>query len=239
MEMDERKLIEMDLSDTIIGRYHGFSVGSRHFYLYPVTLGKMYLLGRLIEDLHVNYDIVKANPYVEMLRLSVEHKEVCCQILTYHTIHTMTKIFDNEFVQNRTKWFVENIDNEALAKILKMVMTDKTDTFMKHLGIDREQARMKRVMSVKQDKNSITFGGLSIFGSLIDSACERYGWTKEYVVWGIDYASLTLMLADKITSTYLTDEERKRLPASVLNKSKVINMDDPKNRDMVKQVDWR
>ena len=41
------------------------------------------------------------------------------------------------------------------------------------------------------------FGGKTIWGTLIDAACERYGWTFDYVVWGISYNNLTLMLKDK------------------------------------------
>lgn len=238
--MEERNFIEMDLADTIIDRPHGFNVGNRHFYLYPVTLGKMFLLGRLTEELQINQEILKVNPYIESLRLATERKEVCSRILTYHTIRTKAKIFDNEFVEKRTEWFVKNIDADALAQAIVMVLTaDKTASLMKFLKLDKERERMERVMAVKDDKNSISFGGLSVYGTLIDTACERYHWTMDYVVWEISYANLRLMLADKITSVYLTDEERKRLPKNVfVNKTNVIKADDPRNRELIRQADW-
>ena len=231
----------MDLFDTIIGRYYGFSVASRHFYLYPVTLGKMFLLRRLIEELHLNTNIIKANPYIEALRISTENKEVCCRILTYHTINTKAKMFDNEFVEKRTRWLVENIDYDALAQAMMMVLqSDKTEMFMKYLKLDKERERMERVMQVKKDKNNINFGGLSVYGTYIDTACERYGWTFDYVVWEISYSNLMLLMADKLTSIYVSDDEMKKLPASVFaNKANMIKADDPKNRDMIRQMDWR
>lgn len=39
----------------------------------------------------------------------------------------------------------------------------------------------------KKVQNQYVFGGKSIWGALIDAACERYGWTFDYVVWGISY----------------------------------------------------
>lgn len=38
--LEDGKLIDMDIADTIIERPHGFKVNQRQFYLYPVTLGK-------------------------------------------------------------------------------------------------------------------------------------------------------------------------------------------------------
>lgn len=209
--MDARQLIEMDLADTIIDRPHGFSVGSRHFYLYPVTLGKMYLLGRLIEQLEMQQEIIKVNPYLEAYRIVKTHKDICAHIVTYHTIRTKAKIFDNEFVLNRKKFIVENCDDKDLAKLMVMVLTsDKTDSYIKHLKLDKEQKRIEQVSKAKETKNTFNFGGLSVYGSLIDAACERYGWTFDYVVWEISYTNLKLLLADSQKQVYLTDDERKK-----------------------------
>lgn len=231
----------MDLADTIIDRPIGFSVGSRHFYLYPVTIGKMFLLGRLNEELQVNHQILNIDPHIEALRLVTEHREICSRILTYHTIRTKAKIFDNEFVEKRVEWFAKNTDLDALAQAMVMVLqSDKTKTFMEHLKLDKERERMERVIKVKKDKNNINFGGLSIYGTHIDAACQRYGWTFDYVVWEISYTNLQLLMADKLTSIYVSDEERKKLPASVFTRqTDVINADDPKNQEKIKQMNWR
>ena len=217
----------MDLADTIIDRPHGFSVGSRHFYLYPVTLGKMYLLSRLVEELQLNTSIIKVNPYIEALRIATDQKELCSRILTYHTIHTKAKIFDNEFVEKRTGWFIENIDTEDLATLMVMVLTsDKTDRFIKYLKLDKEHERMERVMKAKDTKNTFNFGGLSVYGTLIDSACERYHWTFDYVVWEISYTNLKLMLADAQKQVYLSEDERKKVKGVTSDRNRV-NGDNP------------
>lgn len=239
--MEERQFIEMDMADTIIDRPIGFSVGSRHFYLYPVTLGKMLLLGRLTDELRINHEILSASPYLESLRWATEHREVCGRILAYHTIRTKRDINNDELVGKRAKWFAGQLDTASLAQAMVLVLqSDKTHIFMSHLKLDKEHERLERVMKVKKDKNTISFGGLSVYGTLIDAACERYGWTFDYVVWGISYTNLQLLLADKLTSVYVSDEERKKLPASVfVRQADVIKADDPKNKERIKQMSWR
>lgn len=75
--LEDGKLIDMDIADTIIERPHGFKVNQRQFYLYPVTLGKTYLISRLVECLGINLEIIKANPYMEALRICQEKKKAC------------------------------------------------------------------------------------------------------------------------------------------------------------------
>ena len=41
----------MDIADTIMERPYEFHIGEMQFYLYPATLGKIYLLSRLTENL--------------------------------------------------------------------------------------------------------------------------------------------------------------------------------------------
>ena len=53
----------------------------------------------------------------------------------------------------------------------------------------------------------------------------------EYVVWGISYANLQMLMADSITSVYLSPEERKKL--GITDNLEIINADDPKNRDLI------
>lgn len=108
--------------------------------------------------------------------------------------------------------------------------------YTKHLGIDKEKEWQAKAMRAKNNNNSLVFGGKSIYGTLIDTACERYGWTLEYVVWGISYANLQLLLADSVTSIYLSDEERKRI--NIPKDRRVINADDPANMEKIKAMNW-
>ena len=234
---EDKKLIDMNIADTIIERPHGFKVTQRQFYLYPVTLGKTYLISRLVECLDINLDIIKANPYMEALRLCQDKKEVVCRILSYHTINKKEELFDCDLVQERCDFFLKELDVESLSQLLVMALSEgDVSVYTKHLGIDKEKEWQAKAMRAKNNNNSLVFGGKSIYGTLIDTACERYGWTLEYVVWGISYANLQLLLADSVTSIYLSDEERKRI--NIPKDRRVINADDPENMAKIKAMNW-
>ena len=235
--LEDSRLIDMNIADTIIERPHGFKVGHRQFYLYPVTLGKTYLILRLIDSLGIKQNIVKVNPYMEALRLCQEKKEVVCRILSYHTINKKEELFDTCLVQERCDFFFKELDDESMAQLLVMVLPEgNISIYIKHLGIDKEKEWQSKAMRAKKDNNSLTFGGKSIYGTLIDVACERYGWTFDYVVWGISYANLQLLLSDSVTSIYLSDEERKRV--NIPQDRNVINADDPENMEKIKSMKW-
>lgn len=190
-----------------------------------------------MECLGINLEIIKANPYMEALRICQEKKESVCRILSYHTINKKEELFDYDFVQERCKFFYKEIDNDSMAQLLVMVLSEgDISAYIKHLGIDKEKEWQAKAMRAKKDNNSLTFGGKSIYGTLIDTACQRYGWTFEYVVWGISYANLQLLLADSVTSIYLSDEERKRV--NIPQDRDIINADDPANMAKIKAMKW-
>lgn len=232
---EDMKTIGADIADMIMERPRGFEVNGRQFYLYPLTLGKMYLVSRLVENLGINTEIAGKSSYMEALRLCHEKKDIVCRILAYHTTGRKEELFDTGIIKERCDFFTKELDNEGMAQLLVTVLTEVDILrFIRHLGIDKERERLSRAMKTKKDSGSFTFGGKSIYGSLIGPACERYGWTFEYVVWGISYANLQLLLADAVTSVYLSDEERKR--AGIHKSGEVINADDPANVEKIAAI---
>lgn len=71
--------------------------------------------------------------------------------------------------------------------------------------------------------SSRAIGGRSLWGGLLDVACAKYGWTLHYVLWGISYLNLQMMLIDAITIDY-NDEN-----------SNVIDADDPANAERLRR----
>lgn len=233
--------IETLLSDALIGRPVPFECGGKFFYIYPLTLGKSLLCARLIQALEINNETISKSLYAEALRLATQKKDICLELIAYHTCKDKDEVFNFPLIEERKALFKEETTTEDIASLLLVLLTqEKTETFMKHLGIDKEQQRMREVMRKKgEDKSSISFGGKSIYGTLIDAACERYGWTYDYCMWGISYNNLRLLLADKINSVYLTDKERKNVPANLLQGSEnAIKGDDPANKERIHQMNW-
>ena len=118
--------------------------------------------------------------------------------------------------------------------MLPCLSGDNTEEFIKHFGIDKERLERNRIAAVKKDNSSVTFGGNSTYGTLIDFACQRYGWTMDYILWGISYANLKMLMADAITTVYLSEDERKKL--NILDDSEVVNADDPKNKELIRRM---
>lgn len=246
----EDKYIDMNIDDALIEKPYPFIVetdgkGERHLFLYPVTLGKLHLLKRHMDHLNINFENVKTNPYLEAMRVVREKKDEVCRVLAYHTLKRKRDIFDTKLVQETASIIKDNSSNEEIATLLIFILTkDNIEEYKKHLGISQENDRMRRVVAAKKaaqkSKNDFEFGGKTIYGTLIDQACERYGWPYDYVVWGISLVNLQLLLSDKVQNIYITDDEKKKVQSSLLNDDKdVINADDKANMEAILAMDWR
>lgn len=232
--MNTSKQIEMNVSDAITEKPIRFGVGKRKFSVYPPTLGKMQILKSLYFAINVNAELLAANPLAETLRICKESPGIVCQIIAYSTFSDKESMQDTDKVLQRAKLIEGNATVEDLATILSIILSsDKTEEFIKYFGIDADKEQRVKISRIKGDGNSLTFGGKSIYGLLIDFACQRYGWTMDYVLWGISYVNLNMLFADAITTVYLSDEERKKLGMGV---GDVINADDPANKELMRKM---
>lgn len=232
---EENKDIEMNIADTMMEKPIGFKIGRRHFCLYPPSLGKVHLISRLISSLNINMKTLEVNPYFEAMRLSRDKKDIVCRILSYHTLNRKFEIQNEIKVKNRADYFEKHLDYKELAQIFMLVLTwEDVQSYIKFLGIDKEQAVRKKIMDYKSKKSSVlSFGGKSTYGTLIDWACQRYGWTFDYVVWGISYANLQMLMADSIISINLSEDEKKELR---IYDSEIIDAGDPRNRERIREM---
>lgn len=228
------KQIEMNVSDAIIEKPIWFSIGKRKYGIYPPTLGKTQILKNLYLSLELDIRLLSLNPLAEAMRISKESPDVVCRIIAYSTFGDKGSVMNTEKVFQRAELFKDKLTAEEMATLLSIIlMNDKTDEFIKYFRIDEDKELRGRISRTKGESNSITFGGKSIYGLLIDFACQRYGWTMEYVLWGISYVNLNMLFADAITTVYLTDEERKQLGVGF---GQVINADDPANRELIREL---
>lgn len=212
MSKDSNNNIEMDIADTIIDRPKGFTAGRRHFLLYPPTLFIVYLTERIVKMLEIDNANLKYNPYAEALRIVHAHKGDVCLLVAYYALHTKEKCYSKKTVKEYCNYFSANIDDTDLASLLIICLTwDKTNEIAQYYKIDKEIERMNDVNAVKDTKNTFTFGGKSPYGTLIASACEKFHWTYDYTVFGISFANLQLMLKDCVKTTYLSEDEAKKL----------------------------
>lgn len=224
----------MNVSDAIIEKPVWFGVGKRKYSICPPTLGKTQILKNLYLSLELDTRLLSLNPLAEAMRISKESPDIVCRIIAYSTFSDKESLMDTVKVFQRADMFKDKLSTEEMATLLSVIlMNDKTDEFIKYFRIDEDKEFRERIGRTKGEGNSITFGGKSIYGLLIDFACQRYGWTMEYVLWGISYVNLNMLFADAITTVYLTDEERRQLGMGF---GRIINADDPANRDLVREM---
>lgn len=210
----DKELIET-ISSVLIDMPIGIEVGTKRFEVYPQTLGKMYITASLIESLGIDKNLLHVSPLLEALRVVKQKKDSCCNLIAYHCTKGKENILNKKKIEELSATIKEEFDDEDLATILILILkNDDLDKILKGTAMDKEAERMSKVNAAKKMTNTFVFGGRTIWGTLIDAACERYGWTLDYVLWGVSYNNLTLMLKDKITTIYLSDQEMKHCHVS-------------------------
>lgn len=230
----EKENIEDKVIDALSGVCPTFVVGNHKYKIHPKTLGKMYLFDRLRSNMGINAEAMKKNPLFEVLRVCKEQRELVLRMLAYATLHGKQYIFDETLIAKRTKDFKELKNNDLATLMLSLLMDNDLADFTKHFGIDIDDENRKRVARVKKNDNTVTFGGKTIWGTVIDFACARYGWTLDYVVWEISYINLMMLYKDKTETAYLNKEELKK--AHLRSTEAVISGDDPKNMEKIMKM---
>ena len=219
-ERRKKKSEDLDrvLADVILDHALEFRVGERAFRLYPVTLAKQLRLQPHVKALCLDYATLRANPYLEALRVAAGKREECCHILAVHTAaNTRAAFHDDAAASLRRELFCDKVDTTDLASLMLHVLSgDHTEALMQHLGLARERERLSQVMAVKRktSKNSLSFGGVSLLGAFLGQLQEM-GYTDDEIIYERSYSYLRLRLADKVTSVYVTDDELSQIPTDM------------------------
>lgn len=197
------------ITDTIIERPILFSVDGRTFTMHPVTLGKSLIISSLVSKLGIDRDLLALEPVAETMRLASLQKELSARIIAVACAKGK-QVFDTR-TENWVKFFM-GISTEDRASLLNAALSyDRTQSLMAHYGIDTEMDNLHKAMDARKEGSDLTFCGKSMWGQIIDPMCERYGWTMDYILWGISYTNLQMLLADHVKTVFLTDEERKKV----------------------------
>lgn len=203
---DDKDIILSNVWDALIELPIEYTVNGQLFYLYPPSLGSTMLI----------------NSATNRIR---NQEELVYELLAICSFENRSDARKRSVLNRR----IEDLKQASVDELMPMYMMFKEwgqdqERFIKHFQLDIEQRYMKRAYDAKEnDGGSLTFNGKSVYGSLIDVACERYGWSLEYVVWGISLINLNMLMADKVVSVYLTKEESKK--AAVPQNRAIVKMD--------------
>ncbi len=208
------------LADAVMDRPREFFIDKRRFCLWSPSLGMSMMLEGHIANLGVNPEMMIRNHSFEALRIAVEKRNVICDILAILSFRDFSQLSDSRTLAKRAEYFCNHLSDEDLAQLILMILSEpRIDDYISLSGLADDQKDQSRIAEIKNNgSHNRTFGGHTIYGLLIDAACKAYGWTKQYVVWGIDLVSLRMMLADSVCSVYLSDEEIKQFGGDVSRK---------------------
>ena len=232
--------VAAQFADLLMEAPHTFYIGEVDYRLYPPSLGKLMLMQRTIDGIGIDTVGIAQWPIMEVIKTVGEHRDKCVLLIVYATAKTKEECFDASHIKNAVCELSKGLTDEDIATLLVYILTgDKSQEVRKHYGIDEEQEALTAVSKVKSQAGSLSFGGKTVIGAVIDQVCERYGWTVEYAVWGVSYATLCLMLADRVSTLYLSDEERKKVPGYILRKDEDVIMPTKENMETILSMDWR
>lgn len=77
-------------------------------------------------------------------------------------------------------------------------------------------------------KSGRDIGGSSLWGSLFDVVLEKYHWTFDYLIWGISFVNVHMLLSDSIYHS-IGDGQTKA-------DNEIINADDPGNSGKLNEL---
>ena len=224
-----------EIIDLILERPRQIKIDGRSFRIRPLTLGKTLLLAKYNDTLRSALLKAVKDPQKALLKMCEENADVVAGLIAIYITEKVGDLFDDDVMETRRKFLLDNLTPVQMATLMELYYEEKSvDYYVKALGIDKERDKRRKAEKAKDPSSSVICGGVSLLGGFIDMVCERYGWTYQYVLWGISYNTLQTMLADVVQTVYLSDKERKR--AHISTDGIVIKADDPRNADIIAKI---
>lgn len=200
-----------EIIDLMIERPTTIKIGGRSFSICPLTLAKTLILQRYVGLLEINEDILSKNSIIALLEVCERNRDVVCHFVAVYITNERKHLLDDTYINELSEFVGKELDDTELATLLEMYFKiTPLSRYTKILGIDRERERLRKIQKAKDESSSVQVGGVTMFGSLIDAACERYKWTYQYVLWGVSYQALQIMMSDIVQSVYLNEKEMKK-----------------------------
>lgn len=229
MQPDDNPHIDNQLIDAILEKPVPFTLNGRFFYLYQPSLGVSLLCSQLLRELHLDHQLSAINQPYEVWRLCSEQRDLILRILCLHTFSRRADAMREERIQARMQE-LQPLDAAELATLIITIFQwdNRLNQFIKHLHLDKERRTREKIATVKKKKgNNLVFGGKSLYGTLLDTVCQRYGWDYGYALWGVTLININLLLADSVQSVFVTQEETKQ--AHISTDGVYIDARDPNN----------
>lgn len=193
---------ERQLTDTLLERPWWVQIGPRRLALRSPSLGCSLLAFEALQE--GGWSLQQTRGLDQAARSLAERAPLAAaRFIAYHTTLTQRQAQQTERIERLANELSQSLQSESLAALLLLLLErDPVEKLLQQLGIDQDILARERALELQQDNSWLCFGGRSIYGALIDPIAQRYGWTLEYIIWGISYANLRLLLSDQPTTIY-------------------------------------
>lgn len=163
-----------------------------------ISLGKFLKMQQIADGIGVN--LLSAGLFSSVIPVIDLHKGEIAQIIALATLDGKDEVNDKIELTRRTNLFSKNFDQASLLDMLNIIsrMVDVKE-MQDQSGITEELKKRKKKLATYE-----TYGGLTIWGSLISYVLSKYHWTYDYTVWGISYQNLNMLLSDEMGVDYDT-----------------------------------
>ena len=201
--------IEIDITDVLLEVPIEVSIGRRRFRIYPLSLGKSFVVERLLDRIGLSrLGDNRLNNFLLLAAIGA-HRDDFLKLIAYYTLPG-DECLDTVKVERRIKE-LRKVKNHQIAALTSIALSsERTPEIMEHFRFEEESKRYDKVSRVKKsDGNNVMFGGRTVWGCVIDFLAQRYGWTLQYILWGISCSNLSLLMKDYVRTVYLTDDELK------------------------------
>lgn len=219
------RLTEQRALDTLTEKIESFEIEGNDkeqitLYLYPLQLGRLAMISRRLIDLDLIFDDEQMEGAVKrMWTICSEKSKEVAEIIAIATLRTQQEIED--MLKERTKliYWSPTMDNFVHHRISILLRG-----FYERYSLGKNAAGN----DFPNDNSGADshYGGRSIWGQ-IDNLINRYHWTLEYILWGISWANVQLMISDALktdckskSTTNIPNNEQSKVPD-------IIDMNDP------------
>lgn len=212
------------LADVLLERPLSAQCGAHTYTLYPPSLGVSILaegeLARVGFAPHHEATIEE-----QAILLAEEQPQALARYIAYHLCRSRAEAQATDLIDHRANSLLSALSREELVSLALFILEgQEIEPLLHELGIDQDIEAKAQALKERGADGWASFGGQSLYGALIDPLAERYGWTMDYILWGISYANLRLLLSDQRTSLYMGE------------RGATINADDPRNAERIEAL---
>lgn len=189
-------------------------LGNRIYQIQNISLGKYLILKKDFAEMGINIESEKITEF-EYILITQKTTQIST-IIAKAMLDTRQEILNGERVKEIAKLIDRHFDKEAYIYAIQGIKEKiKINHFVDFFDIKKE---IEKRNNQKHDYESV--GGKTIWGSIIHNIANKYHWTFDYILWGITWQNLQMIMFDE---TWIDYESKETQLKHGLNRAKTKN----------------